>query len=647
MYIWAIDLGMQFKHPEILWAFFLLLIPIIIHLLQLRKFKKTPFTNVALLQKVVVESYKSRSLKKWLLLLSRMLLLAALVLAFSQPFVSGSTALKPKETVIYLDNSFSMQAKSEGLPILERAVQDLLQHINDATVFSLFTNTETYRKVTVGEIQDRLLDLQFSAKQYDLDAAMRKANTLFSKDGDTKKDFIFISDFQSRKVAQDTLKGIIAHYVKLTPDSYANVSIDSAYLKKNVGGQDELTVSLSGSPTGASLPISIYNADQLIAKTAASFTATGKANIAFSLPADEKINGKIVIASNGLGYDDVFYFNINDKEKINVLAISATDVNYLGRIFTEDRFAFSYRRPDQVDLTAIEDQNVIILEDLKEVPNSLQKTLANFKENGGSIIIIPSIESDMESYGQFISQFYPITFHQLVENEQRITSITFDHPLFKDVFEKRVTNFQHPTVNSYYSITANVPIALSFQDGSPFLIGGDGLYLFTAPVTSENSNFKNSPLIVPTFYNMALFSLKNPELYMTVGREHVVDLPITLGKDNMVRVSKNGYEFIPQQQSLAKKTRLFFNENPIVDGIFQIGDNNRAYGHISFNFDRKESDPQYFDPMRLPTAPDQRSIASLFTFLAAESSIDPYWKWFVILALFFVVVETLIQKFVR
>ena len=42
---------MLFKHPELLWALLLLLIPIFIHLFQLRRFKKTPFTNVKILKK--------------------------------------------------------------------------------------------------------------------------------------------------------------------------------------------------------------------------------------------------------------------------------------------------------------------------------------------------------------------------------------------------------------------------------------------------------------------------------------------------------------------------------------------------------------------------------------------------------------------
>ncbi len=45
---------MQFKNPEILYALFLLLIPIIVHLFQLRKFQKVAFTNVAFLKEATI-----------------------------------------------------------------------------------------------------------------------------------------------------------------------------------------------------------------------------------------------------------------------------------------------------------------------------------------------------------------------------------------------------------------------------------------------------------------------------------------------------------------------------------------------------------------------------------------------------------------
>lgn len=61
---------MQFKNPEILYALFLLLIPIIIHLFQFRKFQKEAFTNVAFLKEVSIQTRKSSQLKKWLALLA-------------------------------------------------------------------------------------------------------------------------------------------------------------------------------------------------------------------------------------------------------------------------------------------------------------------------------------------------------------------------------------------------------------------------------------------------------------------------------------------------------------------------------------------------------------------------------------------------
>ena len=57
---------MQFKHPELLYALLLLLIPIIVHLFQLRKFKTEAFTNVAYLKKVTLQTRKSAQIKKWL-----------------------------------------------------------------------------------------------------------------------------------------------------------------------------------------------------------------------------------------------------------------------------------------------------------------------------------------------------------------------------------------------------------------------------------------------------------------------------------------------------------------------------------------------------------------------------------------------------
>jgi hypothetical protein len=639
---------MQFKHPEILWALALLVIPVIIHLFQLRRYKKTPFTNVAMLQKVVSESRKSNSLKKWLLLLTRLCLLAAIIVAFAQPFSSTETALKEKETVVYLDNSFSMQAKINGLSLMEKAVQDLIRNIGDETVFSLFTNENTYNGVTVKDIQNVLLSFPYSHKQLNLEEIKLKAATLFSKSNGSVKNLILISDFQQRIAANNPVTdSLISMYlVPIRPRETQNVAIDSIYLDDELSEQPKLTALLSGGSEEQNLPISLFNNDTLIAKSAAKFNANGTAEVVFSIPGNTKINGKLSLTENGLGYDNRFYFSINEREKIKILAISASENDYLERLYPENEFSFQKSQLNQLDYSALDEQNVVVLDNLQSIPNSLQKVLLTFKENGGTLIVVPSNESDITSYNSFLSSFSAIQMTEKVANSTKVTSISFDHPLYTNVFEKEVTNFQYPTVKEYFRIRSRMSKILALENNDAFLLGNDGFYVFTASLETSNSNFKNSPLIVPTFYNMATSSLQLPEIYHTLGEITTIDISTNLGSDDILNVSREDYDFIPLQQTFPNRVRLTFDQNPALDGIYTINQQGRALQNISFNYPRAESKLNYLEVESLPNARTQDSIGSLFEYLEAESNITAYWKWFVILALLLALTEVLIQKFI-
>ena len=110
---------MQFKNPEILYFLALLIIPILVHLFQLQKFVKVPFTNVAFLQKIIQETRKSSQVKKWLILATRLLLFTAILFAFSQPYLSSKKENTKQQTFIYLDNSLSTNTKGEKGNLLQ------------------------------------------------------------------------------------------------------------------------------------------------------------------------------------------------------------------------------------------------------------------------------------------------------------------------------------------------------------------------------------------------------------------------------------------------------------------------------------------------------------------------------------------------
>lgn len=640
---------MLFKHPELLWAFFLLLIPILIHLFQLRRFKKTPFTNVKILKKVVAESRRSNTLKKWLLLFTRLLLLSALIVAFTQPFIPGKAALKSNNIVIYLDNSLSMQANMGTGTLLENMVQQLVKSVPSETNFSLFTNDQTFKEVKLADIKNDLLALPYSANQLQLNDIYLKANTLFPDTPNTQNDLVLISDFQKSIYSQtnDSLYDMTRHMVQSVPKNLLNIAIDSASTQAISSENLDLSCFLTSSRKVENTPVSLYNGDNLIAKTSASFNEDLQGVVHFTIPANEVINGKILISDSGLQYDNQLYFNLNRREKIKVMSIGEAPSDYLKRIYTEESFLFSSFNLKTLNYSRIASQNLIILNELNTIPLSLQNTLQAFRNAGGHLVVIPKNQGDINEYNTFIRAFSSSNFVATIAEERKISQISFGHPLFKNVFNKKVSNFQYPFVNAYYKTTSTLPKILSYQNGEPFLIGLNGLYLFTAPISLENSNFINSPLIVPTFFNMGMSSLKMPRLYEMVGNKITLDIPISLGKDQILKVSNESLEFIPYQQSYGNKTTLTFDDYPTSAGIYSITDQGEDIKNISFNLPREESKLDYMDNSDLQGNLINNDITSLFQTIQKDNSINELWKWFVILALAFILIEVLIQKYLK
>lgn len=639
--------GMQFKHPEILWALLLLLIPIIVHLFQLRRFKKTPFTNVKMLQKVVAESQKSKSIKKWFLLFTRLLLFTALILAFAQAFFANKKALQEKETVIYVDNSFSMQAKNGNTSLLENAVQELLKNVPQDQKINLFTNDKTFANTRLKTIQNEVLTIEFSSQQLLLNEIELKAATLFSKNENTIKNLVVISDFQNFKI-KDTLLGnsdIQLHLIQQKANEVSNIAIDSIYVSQETEQNMELNAVLSSTEDIENAPISVFNEDQLIAKTSAVFDKNKKTIVTFSLPANETILGKITLTDNGLEYDNQFYFSLNKKDNIKVLVVSNEDANFLKRIFTEDEFDLTITKLNNLNYSIIENHNLIILNDLETIPESLQQALLSFSKNNGTITIIPSQNSNVASYNFFLGNFNT-SLTQRFNSIQEITTINFNHPLFTNVFENKVTNFQYPKTTYFWQLKTKASNILSYADGKPFLVGEKGFYLFTASLYGGNT-FKNSPLIVPTFYKMGLESLQREQLYKAIGTKNNLDISVQLPKDAILKIAKKDFEFIPQQQPYANKVVLSFTENPKEDGNYEVKKEKNILKHISFNYPRTESRLEFTTIDNFKASSKQASISNLFETLQKDDRIRELWKWFVILALVFALIEIGIQKYLK
>jgi hypothetical protein len=226
---------MLFKNPTVLYGLLFLLVPIIVHLFQLRRFKKVAFSNVAFLKPLLTQTRKSRTLKKWLTLLARLLAIACLVIAFAQPyFPSEDSATKQEDLIIYLDNSYSLQAKGADGFLYQTAVNQLIDKLPTDLTFSLFTNDEVYKNVSRQQIANELPNAHYSPTALTPDQVQLKAKSLLSNKKETAT-LVWISDFQRNgdqpfAVQESKLN---RQLVQLAAMEDQNISIDSASIAVN------------------------------------------------------------------------------------------------------------------------------------------------------------------------------------------------------------------------------------------------------------------------------------------------------------------------------------------------------------------------------------------------------------------------------
>jgi uncharacterized membrane protein len=113
---------MTFLNPAILIGLTAASIPVIIHLLNLRKLKKIEFSSLSFLKELQKNKIRRVKLKQLLLLALRVLIILLIVTAFARPTLEGvnigGTTSAAKTTALFiLDDSFSM------------SVVDHIQHV--------------------------------------------------------------------------------------------------------------------------------------------------------------------------------------------------------------------------------------------------------------------------------------------------------------------------------------------------------------------------------------------------------------------------------------------------------------------------------------------------------------------------------------
>ena len=648
---------MQFKHPEILFALFLLIIPIIVHLFQLRRFKKVFFTNVKFLKEVELQTRKSSRLKKLLILFTRLLLFAALIISFAQPYVSSSKVNKPETTYIYVDNSFSMQAKGKDGELFKRAVQDIINSVSTIPSIHLYTNNEVFHNLSAKNIKNTLLSIDYHPVKMDMQSILLKIKSNI-RDKKKSNNIFLISDFQlinfDSDVSNDSINNL--YIIKLQPENITNISIDTVYISDQ--DNESITIKSNIKSYGKGLEnvsVSLFNKKILSGKSTVSFKDSAVKEIEFNIPNTDSFNGKLQLDDGHLIFDNTLFFTINKPEKINITAIGDNN-GFLSKIYTKDEFNFVSTTVRNFDYNVIEDQHLLILNELQNIPNALATRLKEFINKGGNLVIIPPVNLNSNSYSLAFNTLNIGSLSNLNNAELAISTINFSHPLLKGVFEKKIKNFQYPTVQSSYRVNfKNSSSILKLENDRSFIsqinLGEGKVYCFSSSIDTKNSNFKNSPLIVPIFYNFGLFSHQQEELYYINGKTNTIEVTTQIDNDQVVHLVSTNEDFIPQQEIYTKKVTLTTETNPINSGFIEVQKNKLPIKVLAYNYERAESDLSFIDVKQYFKGGSNISFISsvneAFQTMSEKYKTTSLWQLFLLFAVLFLISEILLLKFLK
>lgn len=673
---------MQFLYPTFLWALATLAIPVILHLFYFRRFKKVYFTNVRFLREVKDETSMRSKLRNFLVLAARLLALLFLVFAFAQPFIPQKTAVKKgiKAVSVYIDNSFSMSASSQDVPLLEKAKQrarEIVTAHGPEDRFQILSNEFSGRQQRLVNKEDALAmideialgpEVQLMSKVL---ARQKQALSLAKSDNEVS---YIISDFQRSVMDlttyQDTLLPL--NFIPLQSVQEKNLSIDSVWFEAPVRMANQTTPLFVKIHNHSTTPVE--NA-RVSLKYANEIKPLGSLSIGAGADRVDTVNitisgtgwqrAEVTLTDYPIQFDDQYFFSFFVADEIKVLAINeATPNRYLqAAINGLPYFKLSDVNNQNLDYSKFVDYQLIVLNDLSNISSGMAAELKTYIENGGNVLVFPGRNANLGTYAAFLQSFpanTPQSFEQVSKNVGEVNQGEF---IFKDVFLNRSANLRLPATQGNFTFGRFNSRAeeqlLSYRDGSPYLSkykqGKGNLYVCAAPLAQEFNNLVNSgEVFIPMLYKMAISAGTDQRIAYIIGRDELLEADHQANSAEIVyKMKGEAGEFIPQQRAVGAKVFLTMNNQIKKSGFYDLFLNPGQVNHsYAFNYNRRESALQYFSPEELSAKVGENVnvIAALDTaVLTAQIEENNQgtvlWRWCIILTLLFLGIEILLLRF--
>lgn len=676
---------MKFVNPNVLYLLFLLIIPIIIHLFNFRRYKKLYFSSLQFLKKVEKETSATRTLRHYVILATRLLAFTALVFAFAQPYFPTANEGNSINNVvpIYLDNSFSMTAKGSNGDLLNQG-KNIVRQIADSHPmeqrYMLVTNDLSgfqHRVITRAELNDRIDDVTFSPISRSITNPLSSIKEhLQSINFDGNSHYFVISDFQKEFLKDNTVElDTTASYsfLQVEPQINHNLYIDSVWFDQpfqrvNINNTLHVRIHNKGKEklTNVEVNLSVGNTKrQLLTDLEANnYTVV---SINYTNRTHGIKEGIVEIVDENLYFDNRFYFSYEIKEATRVLIINEHNSLPFPRYVyqTDDYYFIQETSIEQLKTETLNEAHLIVLNGLSNISSGLLTQLNQLIENGIHLLIIPSHEFDITSYNNLLSNFQLPLYRTPAQQEIRIGKIMSEMDFFTGMFDEKINQLRLPPLKRYipsstYS-NANYNPLILYENGMPLLVEqakGKNVYAFYSPIHPDFNDFGKSALFSSILLRVGEVSQGKTPLFLTLGTSDIYKIKVPNSSENALILKKDEVEFIPEMENTAGissiSVRHAVDNQSIKDGVYQILSNGTHIGSLALNYNRLESDMEYASSNEITQHFKSLGINQLNTEgISTLSDVhhltlkkpNEFWRILLILAIAFFLAEMLIVIF--
>lgn len=685
---------MIFLNPTILLGLFAAAIPIIIHLLNLRKLKQVEFSSLNFLKELQKSKIRKIKIKQWLLLVLRTFIIIFLIMAFARPTLEKSNIIltsssAKSSSVFILDNSFSMSyVNNEGsnLNKSKKAVKEIIAKMQNGDEIFILTISDSMKFTNDLNSANKLVDdVKITQLSKPLNKIVDEAIKLLLNSKNINKHIFLFSDLQETTFdvkTSDTTRinsqenKINFYAFDMSVEDYQNYSVSKLNLESQIIEKNKPIKFSAVISNLSSLPVNDVNASLFIngerfAQKNISLKAFEETTINFETTLNKSglMEASVILEDDKINYDNKVFTTFMIKDEINLLILykNKNDIDYIESAF------MSYSSSGKLKITNQQINNFVssnlslndVIVMIGEPQSNQLNILKNIIQSGGNLIYFPGSKSSINEINNFYSQFEMTSASDLIEIEPNSLSfaefnfIYFNHPIFADLFsQKNKKEINSPKFYKYvktFESTSLKPI-IKLNDNSVFLgetnFKKGRILLFNSAPNVSWTNFPLKGIFAPLLNKSVsyLSSSDNKKKEYFTGEQILLNLKDLL-LPNIKAVLPEGIYNINLTESQLKNNYNFNISDKA--GIYKFYSNDKLMDFSSVNVNPIESNLKPIEGNVFESYLKQNFNNSYFILNTSDDFLkiinqarfgSELWKLFLIIALLLALIEMFIAR---